>query len=185
MDTLKNTEKRIQSLSGFQPVCYDCCPSSCVCYTGPYETLLKCPKCDTNQYKADGTTPQAYFLYLPIIPWHHPMVSMPLLRERCSTELVTDMIEQKWQISLMVLIIPYFGSHLSLLVARSFWIGSSLTLAILHLVCPLMALVLSSSVPKLHGQLSYSTTISLLKSDFWRRIIFQLALFLDQRSLVI
>ena len=46
IDTLKNTEKYIQSLSGFQPVCYDCCPSLCICYTGPYETLLKCPKCD-------------------------------------------------------------------------------------------------------------------------------------------
>jgi len=67
IDTLKNTEKRIQSLSGFQPVHYDCCPSSCICYTGPYETLLKCLKCKTNQYKADGTTPWAYFLYLPII----------------------------------------------------------------------------------------------------------------------
>ena len=67
IDTSNNTEKCIQSLSGFQPVHYDCCPSSCICYTGPYETLLKCPKCKTNQYKADGTTPWAYFLYLPII----------------------------------------------------------------------------------------------------------------------
>jgi hypothetical protein len=75
IDTLKNTEKHIQSLSGFQPVRYDCCPSSCVCYTGPYETLLKCPKCDTDRYKADGTTPQAYFQYLPIIPCLRAMVS--------------------------------------------------------------------------------------------------------------
>jgi hypothetical protein len=75
IDTLKNTEKRIQSLSGFQPVRYDCCPSSCICYTGPYETLLKCPKCNTNRYKADGTTPQAYFQFLPIIPRLRAMVS--------------------------------------------------------------------------------------------------------------
>jgi hypothetical protein len=75
IDTLKNTEKHIQSLSGFQPVCYDCCPSSCICYTGPYETLLKCPKCDTDRYKADGTAPQAYFQYLPIISRLRAMVS--------------------------------------------------------------------------------------------------------------
>ena len=75
IDTLKNTEKHIQSLSGFRPVCYNCCPSSCICYTGPYETLLKCPKCDTDRYKADGTTPQADFLYLPIIPRIRAMVS--------------------------------------------------------------------------------------------------------------
>jgi hypothetical protein len=47
---------------------YHCCPSSCICYTGPYETLKKCPKCNTDCYKADGTTPQAVFEYLPIIP---------------------------------------------------------------------------------------------------------------------
>jgi hypothetical protein len=68
IDSLKNTEKRVQFLSGFQPVRYHCCPSSCVCYTGPYETLKKCPKCNTDRYKADGTTPQAIYEYLPIIP---------------------------------------------------------------------------------------------------------------------
>jgi hypothetical protein len=68
IDSLKNTEKHVQFLSGFQPTHYHCCPSSCICYTGPYETLEKCPKCNANCYKADGTTPQAVFEYLPIIP---------------------------------------------------------------------------------------------------------------------
>jgi hypothetical protein len=68
IDSLKNTEKRVRFLSGFQPVRYHRCPSSCVCYTGPYEALTKCPKCKTDRYKADGTTPQAYHDYLPIIP---------------------------------------------------------------------------------------------------------------------
>ena len=75
LDTLKNTEKRIQFLSGFQPVRYHCCPSSCICYTGPYETLSTCPKCKANRYKSDGKTPQAYFQYLPLIPRLHAMVS--------------------------------------------------------------------------------------------------------------
>jgi len=68
IDSLKNTEKCVQFLSGFQPVCYCFCPSSCICYTGPYKTLTKCPKCNTDCYKANGTTPQAIYEYLPIIP---------------------------------------------------------------------------------------------------------------------
>ena len=75
LDTLKNTEKRIQFLSGFQPVRYHCCPSSCVCYTGPYETLSTCPKCKADRYKSDGKTPQTYFQYLPLIPRLRAMVS--------------------------------------------------------------------------------------------------------------
>src|ERR1700733_6934337 len=59
----------------FQPVCYHCCLSSCVCYTGPYETLKQCPKCNTDRYKANGTTPQAIFQYLPIIPCLHTMLA--------------------------------------------------------------------------------------------------------------
>ena len=76
-----------------------------------------------------------YQLFHESVQWSQK----PLLQKRCSTELVTDMTKWKWQISLIVLIIPYFGGHLSLLVARSFQIGSSLTLTILHLICPLMA----------------------------------------------
>jgi hypothetical protein len=75
IEMLKNTKKHIQSLSGFQPVQYNCCPSSCICYTCPSETLLKCLKCNPNRYKADRTTPQAYFQYLPMIPQIHAMVS--------------------------------------------------------------------------------------------------------------
>ena len=33
IDALKNTQKHVWFLSGFQPVHYHCCPSSCVCYT--------------------------------------------------------------------------------------------------------------------------------------------------------
>ena len=75
LQTLRNTEKRIRFLSGFQPVQYHCCPSSCVCYTGPYEALTTCPKCKADRYKSDGETPQAYFHYLPLIPRLRAMVS--------------------------------------------------------------------------------------------------------------
>jgi hypothetical protein len=62
LDSIKSTEKRVQFLSGFQPVCYSCCPSLCVCYTGPYETLQQCPKCKADHYKADGPTPSVFIL---------------------------------------------------------------------------------------------------------------------------
>jgi hypothetical protein len=74
IDSLKNTEKHVQFLSGFQPMCYHCCPFSCVCYTGLYESLNKCPKCNIDQYKVDGMTPQAIFEYIPIIP--HPLAML-------------------------------------------------------------------------------------------------------------
>ena len=70
LDTIKSTEKQVQFLSGFRPVRYSCCILSCVCFTGPFETLQQCPKCKADRYKADGTTPCAYFEYLPIIPFH-------------------------------------------------------------------------------------------------------------------
>ena len=78
LDTIKSTEKRVQFLSGFQPVRYSCCVSSCVCFTGPYEDLQQCPKCNADRYKADGTTPRAYFEYLPIIPRLRAMVANTL-----------------------------------------------------------------------------------------------------------
>src|SRR5277367_2763684 len=52
LNSIKSTEKRVQFLSGFRPVRYSCCPSSCVCFTGPYETLQQCPKCKADRYKA-------------------------------------------------------------------------------------------------------------------------------------
>ena len=66
INSLKNTEKCIQFLSGFQPMHYHYCLSSCICYTSSYEALTKCPKCNIDCYRTDGTTPQAYFEYLSI-----------------------------------------------------------------------------------------------------------------------
>jgi hypothetical protein len=77
VESLKNTEKRVQSLSGFLPVNYHCCPNSCVCYTNQYETLTKCPSCNTDRYEADGTTPRASFAYLPLIPRIRAMLANP------------------------------------------------------------------------------------------------------------
>jgi hypothetical protein len=46
LNSLKSTERQMQFLPGFQPICYHCCPSSesCVCYTSPYKNLVSVPK---------------------------------------------------------------------------------------------------------------------------------------------
>ena len=67
IESLKRTETRVRFLSGFLPVRYDRCINSCICYTGPYEDLDKCPICSVDRHLPDRS-PRAYFTYLPIIP---------------------------------------------------------------------------------------------------------------------
>src|SRR6201999_1129578 len=74
VDSLKQCQSRIERLSGFKPIRYDCCPSSCVCYTGPHENLAKCPFCGLDRHDQDGR-PTSYFEYLPITPRLHAMVA--------------------------------------------------------------------------------------------------------------
>ena len=185
IDTLKNTQKRVRFLSGFQPVHYHCCPSSCVCYTGPYETLDKCPKCNTDRYKADGMTPQAIFEYLPIIPRLRAM----LASSSCATKMqyrskhehdptkITDIFDGTHYHSLRETFIMISDEELQ----HVFF----LILVTLHLGYPQMVLVPSNAVPRLHGQLFYSIITSLLKSGFSSGTSFRLESSLDQRNPVI
>lgn len=68
-DSLKVTKKRVQFLSGFKPIRYNCCVNSCVCYTGYYEHHTKCPnpECGHDRYRANGK-PRKYFNYHPLTP---------------------------------------------------------------------------------------------------------------------
>ena len=70
-------KKHIQSLSGFQPVCYSCCINSCVCFIRAYEDLNKCPNCKEAQLKVNGK-PRKYFDYIPIIPQLQAMLANSL-----------------------------------------------------------------------------------------------------------
>jgi hypothetical protein len=109
LDSIKSTEKRVRFLSGFQPVRYSCCPSSCVCYTGPYETLQQCPKCKADRYKADGTTPRSCFEYLPVIPRLRAMVANSTYAEKmqyrsnhkCDPTKITDIFDGTHYTSLL------------------------------------------------------------------------------------
>ncbi len=77
----KVTSSHVQFLSGFRPVRYDCCPNSCICYTGPHEKKVSCPKCKTARFKPNSTEPRCYFEYLPIIPRLRALAANPQLAE--------------------------------------------------------------------------------------------------------
>lgn len=65
--SLHRLRTRITFLSGVKPVIYDCCKNSCVCFTGPFETLDKCPYCAETRHKPSGA-PWNVFSYIPLIP---------------------------------------------------------------------------------------------------------------------
>ncbi|KAF8158604.1 hypothetical protein BJ912DRAFT_801077, partial [Pholiota molesta] len=64
IDTLRS---RVAFLAGFKPQRYDCCPNSCICYTGPRDTLQACPHCNEPRFGANGTS-RKHFTYIPLIP---------------------------------------------------------------------------------------------------------------------
>ncbi|KEP46533.1 transposase family Tnp2 protein, partial [Rhizoctonia solani 123E] len=59
--------RRLRILSGLESRLYDCCINSCCCYLGRYQGLDKCPFCNENRYKTDGTARRS-FRYTPLIP---------------------------------------------------------------------------------------------------------------------
>ena len=50
-----------------QPVVYDVCRNDCIVFRKEYESLVKCPKCDSGRYNKSNT-PVRRFTYLPIRP---------------------------------------------------------------------------------------------------------------------
>jgi hypothetical protein len=60
-------QTRLQDISGLRPVLYDCCVSSCCCYTGPHENEKSCPYCKEPRFNASGR-PRKRFSYVPLIP---------------------------------------------------------------------------------------------------------------------
>jgi hypothetical protein len=67
--TLDSIRSRVRFLSRFDPIYYECCKNSCVCFTGPYANLDKCPnpKCKEPRLDQDRR-PQKLFSYMPLIP---------------------------------------------------------------------------------------------------------------------
>ena len=63
---------RAKALTGIEPIRYDCCVNSCVCYARHYKPLEKCPECNEPRFSghnSHGTPhPRRQFLYIPLIP---------------------------------------------------------------------------------------------------------------------
>ncbi|KZO90938.1 hypothetical protein CALVIDRAFT_461997, partial [Calocera viscosa TUFC12733] len=58
---------RMAFLSGLQPIKYDCCPNSCMSYTGALAEHNTCSYCAEQRYRPDGM-PRRQWAYIPLIP---------------------------------------------------------------------------------------------------------------------
>lgn len=70
----------VQTLANIETRKYDCCPSSCVAYTGPYTQHTHCPKCRHARFKSSGK-PYGQFTYIPLIPRLQAYFSSPAMAE--------------------------------------------------------------------------------------------------------
>lgn len=61
----KSIQSHAARLSGFEPEASDCCVSSCIAYTGVYESETACPFCEEPRRDSSGHVRQQ-FIYLPI-----------------------------------------------------------------------------------------------------------------------
>ena len=60
-----------QGLAGIEPLPFDCCVNSCVCFAGRYSPLEKCPRCDEPRFEVNfygKKKPRSQFFYIPLIP---------------------------------------------------------------------------------------------------------------------
>src|SRR6266849_7521667 len=53
---------------------FACCINLCICYTGPYANLDKCPNCKTSRLNESGRA-RRMFSYMPLIPRLHALMS--------------------------------------------------------------------------------------------------------------
>jgi len=70
-------------ISGITPVWYDCCPNSCVAYTGDHRDKQQCPKCSEPRY-TQRQQPRRMFCYVPFIPRLQKFFSNPKIIEQLS-----------------------------------------------------------------------------------------------------
>jgi len=67
MENLARMWSHVWSLSRFGPIVFACCINSCICYTGKYTDLDKCPKCKMSCLNKSSQARHT-FLYMPLIP---------------------------------------------------------------------------------------------------------------------
>jgi hypothetical protein len=79
--TVKVCKSRLQTLSGFKPVRYDCCINSCCCFTAEHKDRMRCPYCNEDWHFIDRNgrkKPRKVFNYLPFIPRLVSMCANPM-----------------------------------------------------------------------------------------------------------
>ena len=65
---LYSITRRVAILSGVEPLYFDCCPNSCLAYTGKYTLLDQCPLCSQTHFREGTKKPCQQFCYIPLIP---------------------------------------------------------------------------------------------------------------------
>ena len=74
MENLARMRSHVRFLSCFEPIVFVCCINLCICYTGKYTDLNKCPKCKTLHLDKSGQARRT-FSYMPLIPHLHALMS--------------------------------------------------------------------------------------------------------------
>jgi len=74
MENLARMRSHVWSLSRFGPAVFACCVNLCICYTGKYANLDKCPKCKTSCLNKSGQARHT-FSYMPLIPHLRALMS--------------------------------------------------------------------------------------------------------------
>ena len=84
LSPLSQPHSCVTFLAGFHAQIYDCCPNSCLCYTGPHSSATSCTYCRLSWYHSNETQkPHKKFTYLSLIP--------RLQAFRANTRIVTAM----------------------------------------------------------------------------------------------
>ncbi|KAJ7719690.1 hypothetical protein DFH07DRAFT_1067838 [Mycena maculata] len=98
---------RIAILARVQPDWYNCCPNSCLAYTGHYADLTHCCFCAEPCFTPTNK-PRRLFCYLPVIPRLQAFFSNPLTPS--STAITTNTVPAKYRTFLMVYITEIYAA---------------------------------------------------------------------------
>nr|VWP00054.1 Zn(2)-C6 fungal-type domain-containing protein [Ganoderma boninense] len=123
--TYEQVKKLIGELTGITTIQTDMCPNTCVAYTGPFATLLACPKCGETRYEPvaldrDKRIPRRTFLTFPLGPqlqamWANPESARAMRHRLTETDRIIRLLRDSndggidQSISLPVFDDIYFG----------------------------------------------------------------------------
>ncbi|KAF8262452.1 hypothetical protein EI94DRAFT_1602204, partial [Lactarius quietus] len=95
---LQKPHSHVTFLAGFSAEIYDCCPNSCLCYTGPHSSAMSCTYCGLSRYHSNGK-PCKMFSYLPLIPQlqafctNTKLVTMMQYRSQSKSKSITGVVK--------------------------------------------------------------------------------------------